>query len=490
MSGAPLRVLLAASEVFPLAKTGGLADASAALAAALSRLGVDVHLIMPAYAPALDQVCELGPPSELPEINGLEGGLLLTGRTPDSGVPISLVDYPSLYRDGGGLYVDAEGNDRPNNPERFATLSHAATLLALGELGQPRFDAVHCNDWHTGLIPLLLKARGGDAAPGSIFTIHNMAFQGQCPLDRLPGLGVHLGPEDLGRVEYYGQASFLKAGLEFADELTTVSPRYAEEIQTPEFGFGLEGVARVRRHHLTGILNGIDTSIWSPANSPWLARRYGPDSLEDKLVCKRALQGALGLTPDPAAPLMVFIGRLTWQKMADVLLEAIPHYLQAEPDRQCALLGTGDRHLEEGFRQLAEAHPGRVAAVIGYTEDIAHRMHGGGDFLMHGSRFEPCGLTQLYAMQFGTIPVVTPVGGLADTVTDADPETLAADTATGFHFSEFSVEGMLAGIDRAIALYRQPEAWRRLQRAAMRRSFSWDASAHAYLDVYRRAVRR
>ena len=489
MSEAPLRVLLAASEIFPLAKTGGLADASAALAAALARLGVEVHLVMPAYAPALDLVRELGPPAELPKINGLMGGLLLTGKTPDSGLPISLVDFPTLYRDGGGLYVDAEGKDRPNNPERFAALSHAACLLALGELSLPRFDIVHCNDWHTGLIPLLLQARAGQAAPVSVFTIHNMAFQGQCPLERLPALGVHLDGEELGRVEYYGQASFLKAGLEFADEVTTVSPRYAEEIQTAEFGFGLEGVVRARSDHLTGILNGIDRSIWSPAVSPWLARRYGPDSLDDKRACKRELQRELGLTPDPGAPLMVFIGRLTWQKMADVLLEVVPRYLEAEPDRQFVLLGTGDLTLEDGFRDLAEKHPGRVAILIGYTEDLAHRLHGGGDVLIHGSRFEPCGLTQLYAMQFGTIPVVRPVGGLADTVVDVRPETLAADTATGFYFSEASVDGMLAGIDRAIDMYRQPEPWRRLQRAAMRQSFSWEDSAHAYLSVYRRGSR-
>ena len=490
MSAPALRVLLCASEIFPLAKTGGLADASAALAAALERLRVDVHLFMPAYASAIDQIVDLGPPQALPEIMGHAGGLVLTGKTPDSGVPVSLVDYPHLFRDGGGLYVDADGQERHDNPQRFAVMSHAACRFALGELNHERFDLVHCNDWHTGLLPLLLKTRSTPGSPASVFTIHNMAFQGLCPMDRLPELDLGLANDQLGRVEYYGHASFLKAGLEFADELTAVSPRYADEIQTEEFGFGLEGVMQARSDRLTGILNGIDRSIWSPSVSPWIAANFDRDHLEGKAACKRQLQRELGLVENPKAPLMIFIGRLTWQKMADVLLEALPHYLALEPDRQFALLGSGDPVLEDAFVRLASEQAGRMWVSTVYSEESAHRLHAGGDLLIHGSRFEPCGLTQLYAMQFGTIPIVRPVGGLADTVVEASPETLAAGTATGIYFAETDTEAMLAGINRAISLYRCPQVWQRLQQSAMQADFSWDRSARAYLSIYERALAR
>ncbi|MFP4277643.1 MAG: glycogen synthase GlgA [Wenzhouxiangella sp.] len=487
MSTVSRRILLAASEIFPLAKTGGLADATAALGAALAQLGQDVQFVMPAYTQALETVVDLQPAIALPVINGLEGGLVLPARMPDSGVPINLIDIPALYRDGGGLYVDANGNERQDNPERFAALAQAISHLALGETGLAAFDIVHCNDWHTGLVPLLLN-NFSHHPPASIFTIHNIAFQGLCPLALMPALGVDVPGGRIDRIEFYGQASFLKAGLEFADELTTVSPRYAEEIQTPDFGFGMEGVIGARRERLTGILNGIDTTFWTPLRSPWLAASYGPGAMGGKALCKQWLQQRLGLAENPAAPLMAFIGRLTWQKMADVLLEAAPAYLAAEGDRQFALLGSGDRSIEEGFIHLAKAFPGRVSVNIGYSEPDAQQLHAGSDLLIHGSRFEPCGLTQLYAMHFGTIPIVRPVGGLADTVVDVSPETLALERATGFYFIEPTAQAMLEGIDRAVALYRQPERWSTLQATAMSQVFSWEKAAVSYLRVYDRAL--
>ncbi len=484
------RILIAATEIYPMAKTGGLADAVAALGAALAALKVDVHFVMPAYPQALEQIRHIDASTALPVINGHEGGLLLSTRTPDSQVPLHLVDLPSLYRDGGGLYVDVNGHERHDNPQRFAALSHAIKHLAMGELGQAPFDLVHCNDWHTGLTPLLLLNHVPTDRPATVFTIHNMAFQGQCPLEQWAGLGVALSPEQWPRVEYYGQASFLKAGLEFADQLTTVSPRYAEEIQTAEFGFGLDGVIQARRDRLTGILNGIDESLWTPERSPWVPAPYSAEALSGKAICKQRLQQELALEANPNAPLLAFIGRLTWQKMADVLLETVPHYLASEPDRQFVLLGNGDRGLEAAYQALAAAHPGRVAALFDYTEPLTHRLHAGADILIHGSRFEPCGLTQMYAMRFGTIPVVRPVGGLADTVVDVSADSLAAGEATGFYFDDPSWSGMLGGIDRAVALYRQPDSWRRLQFTAMRQNFGWEKSARAYLEVYARACRR
>ncbi|MEE4330676.1 MAG: glycogen synthase GlgA [Wenzhouxiangella sp.] len=482
-----LRVLIAATEIYPLAKTGGLADATAALGAALAALDQDVHFIMPAYPQALEQLRLIDSSVALPIINGHEGGLLLSARTPDSHVPIHLVDLPSLYRDGGGLYVDADGHERADNPQRFGALSHAIAHLACGELGQARFDLVHCNDWHTGLTPLLLHNQTRATPPATVFTIHNMAFQGQCSAEQWSELGVPLSPEQWPRVEYYGQVSFLKAGLEFSDQLTTVSPRYAQEIQTAEFGFGLEGVVRARRDRLTGILNGIDESIWSPERSPWVPVLYSADALSGKAICKQLMQQELRLDVNPAAPLMVFIGRLTWQKMADVLLEAIPGYLLAEPDRQFVLLGNGDPDLESAYLKLVARYPGRVAVLTDYAEPIAHRLHAGGDILIHGSRYEPCGLTQLYAMCFGTIPIVRPVGGLADTVVDVSAASLESGRATGFYFEEPSAPAMLTAIDRAVSLYRDSETWQGLQQTAMRQDFGWEKSVRAYLDVYRRA---
>ncbi|MGY6553285.1 MAG: glycogen synthase GlgA [Wenzhouxiangella sp.] len=482
-----LRVLIAATEIFPLAKTGGLADATAALGSALSKLGVDLHFVMPAYPQALQKL-KLDPESvPLPPIAGHAGGELLTGRMPHTRLPVHLA-LPSLYRDGGELYVGPDGEERYDNPLRFAALSHAICHLALGETGHAPFDVVHCNDWHTGLTPLMLQNRAGGRSPATIFTIHNMAFQGLCSAEQWSQLDVHLSAEQWPRVEYYGRASFLKAGLEFADELTTVSPRYSEEIQTAELGFGLDGVVRSRRDRLTGILNGIDETLWSPEHSPWVPVRYSAEDLSGKAECKLQLQTQLGLAPAPHAPLMAFIGRLTWQKMADVLLAAVPHYLAREPDRQFILVGNGDRQLEAAYTALARAYPGRVAVQTDYSEILAHRTHAGADILIHGSRFEPCGLTQLYAMRFGTIPIVRPVGGLADTVIDVSPERLAAGQATGFFFGRADCADMLAGMDRAVALYRDPAAWRGLQQSAMRQDFSWGVSAQAYLQVYERAL--
>lgn len=484
-----LRVLIAATEIFPLAKTGGLADATAALGAALSKLGVDLHFIMPAYPEALQKLKLDLESVPLPPIAGHAGGELLTGRMPHTRLPVHLA-LPSLYRDGGELYVGPDGEERYDNPLRFASLSHAICHLALGEIGHAPFDVVHCNDWHTGLTPLMLQNRAADRSPATVFTIHNMAFQGQCSEDQWSQLHVPLGDEQWPRVEYYGRASFLKAGLEFADELTTVSPRYAEEIQTPELGFGLDGVMRSRRDRLTGILNGIDESLWSPEHSPWVPVRYDADNLSPKAECKLQLQLQLGLEPAPHAPLMTFIGRLTWQKMADVLLEAVPHYLAREPDRQFVLVGNGDKQLEAAYLAMAQAYPGRVAVQTEYSEILAHRTHAGADILIHGSRFEPCGLTQLYAMRFGTIPIVRPVGGLADTVVDTNTDSLAAGQATGFYFDRADCADMLAGIDRAVAMYRDTEAWLRLQQTAMRQDFSWGVSARAYLRAYERALQR
>lgn len=482
------RIQFVASEIFPMAKTGGLADVAAALPAALARMGADVRLVMPAYEEALDRAKRLRTIGTIDQVLGFENVRILGGQAPDTGLSISFVDIPALYRDGGGIYLHADGSDRDNNAVRFAALSHAAVDIAQGRAGSVwRPNVVHCNDWHTGLVPLLLRGEAG-ARPATVFTVHNMAFQGQFPIEQMATLGIPAVAGAHDGLEFYGRGNLLKAGLKFADFLTAVSPTYAREIQTSEYGYGLEGVVAARAGTLKGILNGIDSHFWTPTGNRWLAASYSARDIAGKRQCKRDLQQELGLTVDEDAPLLAFIGRLTWQKMADVMRDVLPQVLKREPDRQFALLGQGDRDLEEGFRKLALAFPGRVAVHIGYSEQQAHRLHAGADILIHGSRYEPCGLTQLYAMRFGTPPVVRPVGGLADTVVHANDLTLADGTATGFHFAEASAKAKLRAIDDAVALYRQPLAWRRLQMAAMSSDFNWERSAQEYLGVYDRLL--
>lgn len=478
-----------ASEIYPLGKTGGLADVCAALPAALTRLGSDVRLVMPAYQEALDLADKPHVAAFLDNVLGFENVRIIAARTPDSGLPVNLIDIPSLYRDGGGIYQNADGSERNNNAIRFAALSQAAAQLATGQGGSAwRPDIVHCHDWHTGLLPLMLQQIGGQRAPATVFTVHNMAFQGLFPWGQYEAMGLPQDDRLIEALEFYGQFSFLKAGLNYADYLTTVSPTYAEEIQTPEYGCGFDGLLRSKLDRLSGILNGIDADFWSPSQSKWIASSYSQREASGKRQCKRDLQSELGLVVDPQAPLMIFIGRLTEQKMADVLRTCLPTMLAREPDRQFALLGQGDAALEEDFRVIARDFPGRVSIQTDYTEKRAHRLHAGGDILIHGSRFEPCGLTQLYAMRFGVIPVIRRVGGLADTVIDATEKTLADGTATGFHFTEPTAEAMLTAIERAVQFYRQPLAWRRLQLAAMSCDFNWERSAQQYLDIYNRLV--
>lgn len=485
----PLRLLFVSSEIFPLAKTGGLADVCAALPMALARRGVDIRLVMPGYPEALDRIERQCVMSELGDLAGLGAARLVCGRLPGLGLPIWLVDCPQLYRRSGGLYQDADANDWPDNPERFALLAHAAVRLATGAAGSDWLpDLVHCHDWHAGLVPLLLQDRGASAIP-TVFTIHNLAFPGLCPADRIDRLGLprqHFTPAGY---EFYGQISFLKAGIRFARRLTTVSPTYAAEIQTPAFGHGLDGLLRERARDLVGILNGIDTSVWDPAGDPMIASSYSADDPAGKRHCKAELQREFDLDLDPEAPLTVSASRITNQKMADVLVHVLPQALARLPRMQFALLGQGEPRLEAAFQGLMAAFPGRVSVRIGYDEESAHRIHAGGDILVHGSRFEPCGLVQLYAMRYGTAPVVRRVGGLADTVVDcADWEAQVESAATGFVFDEPTEDAMLEGIERAAAMFRRRTEWERLRERAMSRDFGWARSADRYLDLYRALI--
>jgi len=475
-----MRVLFASSEIYPLAKTGGLADVSAALPIALAGLGVDVRLVMPGYPEALDTAADVKVEAQC---NGGAPTRVLSARLPDSGLPVWLVDCPALFKRGGGLYQNPEGEDWHDNHQRFSLLARVAAKIAAGKVTADwRADVVHANDWHTGLLPLLLKT-GGDAQPATLFTVHNLAFQGLFPAGAMAELRLPDALFTTDGLEFHGRISFLKAGIRYSDRFNTVSPAYAREILTPEFGCGLDGLLNDRAGDLSGILNGIDCAVWNPASDPYLPARFDAHDMAGKHICKADLQRALGLDVEPETPLVVWASRLAHQKMADTALETLPALL--ERDVQFALIGEGEAAYEQGFAELAQAHPGRMAVHIGYEEATAHRFYAAGDILLHPSRFEPCGLTPQYAMRYGTIPIVTGVGGLTDTVRDADEHAIRAGSATGFIFEEQNAPAMLACLERALAAYAQPVTWRRLQRQAMSQDFGWQASAARYLALYR-----
>jgi starch synthase len=482
IGGRPMRVLFMSSEVYPLIKTGGLADVSAALAATLAELGVDIDLLLPGYPKALEAATKKSVQIEVADFMGAGPMRLISARTPDTNLRVWLVDCPSLYQRSGGPYQDENGHDWPDNFLRFAIFNHVAAKLSCGLLlPDYRADIVHANDWHTGLLPVILAGTPGQK-PATVFTIHNLAFQGVFPAEIYPRLGLpdsSLAPEGL---EFYGKLSFLKAGLSYSDRLTTVSPTYAQEILTAESGCGLEGVLQHRAKDLAGILNGADYHVWDPATDAHLASNYNVQDIAGKRVCKTALQEELGLDVEPETPLVVFVSRLTDQKMADVVADAVPGIV--DRGAQFALVGDGDRAIEERFQEVARQYPGRIAVRIGYEEPLAHRIMAGGDILLHPSRFEPCGLTQLYGMHYGTVPVVRNTGGLRDTVVDTNEHTIRQNTATGFVFEGANTPEMLHCIERALALYRQPLVWRKVKRQAMAMDFSWTKSAHQYLALY------
>ncbi len=473
------RVLFASPEAFPLAKTGGLGDVASALPSALANLGVDVRIIVPAYSQALDllecsrTIARLSLP--------LGHGALIEGRMPDTGLPVYLYDVPSLFRRDGSLYQNPSGDDWPDNHVRYAAFSHAVAAVARGTADIAwRPEIVHANDWHTGLVPALLT--GEADRPGTLFTIHNMAFQGNFPLHASPDLGLPTTMLNSDGVEFYGQLSFLKAGIRYSDRLTTVSPTYAREILTPKYGCGLDGLLNARKADLAGILNGVDYKVSDPAVDRAIASRYSANDISGKAACKAAIQVELGL-PRSAAPLVVFVNRIAHQKMADVVFEALPALLQGGV--QFVLHGRGDKSLESAFEGLARTNRGQMVVRIGYDENLARRLTAAADIALTASRFEPCGLTTMYAMRYGALPVTRPTGGIADTVVDADrPEADGEEQGTGFVFDAETPEGMVACLGRA-ARWFQGGQWQTIQQSAMRCHFGWERSAQRYLDLYR-----
>ncbi|HEY0283252.1 MAG TPA: glycogen synthase GlgA, partial [Rhizomicrobium sp.] len=480
-----MRVLFVTAEAYPLAKTGGLADVSRALPIALARSGIDIRLLLPGYPRAYTRLERPRIVAKLEPTLGITDATLIAGTFPGTDLPVWLIDSRTLFRRNGGLYQDENGRDWPDNALRFAFLAHVGAQLAMGRTKVAwKPDIVHANDWHTGLLPLILAHEKGPR-PSCVFTSHNMAFQGNFPAEVLPSLNIPESCFTTNGMEFYGQVSFLKAGLSYADRVTTVSPTYAMEIVTPEFGCGMDGILRARGSNFSGILNGIDDALWDPATDPHLPQTYRAMDISGKRVCKAALQNELGLPASPDTPLIGFVSRLTQQKMADVILEALPWI--AEQKAQLALVGEGDPSLEEAFTAAQVRYGENVAVNIGYDEPLAHRLQAGCDILLAPARFEPCGLTQLYALRYGSLPVVRRTGGLADTVVDATAETIANRTATGFVFEGADMPSLISATGRALAFYREPLTWRRLQLHAMAQDFSWNASAAKYALLYSEA---
>ncbi len=479
------RILFASSEAYPLIKTGGLGDVAGALPPALKSLRCDVRLIMPAYRDARAQAEPLKHVLDLTVPGSTVSVSLLETLLPGTKVKSWLVDYAPAYDRPGNPYLDPEGETWSDNAARFALFSRVITAIAAGNTRlnwQP--DVLHCNDWQTGLAPALLSLQ--PRRPLSVFTIHNLAYQGLFPYDTFVDLGL---PDELWspeHLEFHGQLSFIKGGLAFADALTTVSPSYAREIQTPAYGCGLDGLLRHRADRLTGILNGIDERIWNPASDSHLVRPFGARRFADKLENKLALQQETGLPASADIPVIGFVGRAVEQKGIDIIISALPRLLRLPA--QLVLLTSGERKYERALLRFAKQQRRRLAVHARHDERLAHRIYAGADMLLVPSRFEPCGLAQLYALRYGTVPIVHRVGGLADTVMDASDTAIATGTATGVIFDEPTVDAMMAAVERALALHRNSRLWKKVALTGMRQSFSWRKSAGHYLRLYQQLL--
>lgn len=491
-----LRVLSLASEAVPFIKTGGLADVAGALPAAVAPHGVVMTTMLPGYPSVMARLGQgvkgrgKGPKvlHTWEQIFGHPARLLggtLDGR--EDGPALLVFDCPGLFERDGGPYGDAAGRDWADNGLRFATFARAAADVAGGIVAGLDFDLLHAHDWQAGLAPAYLKFApyAGRVIPRtipSVMTIHNMAFQGHFPASLFHQIGLPQAAWALDGVEYHGGVGFLKAGLEAAQAITTVSPTYAQEIREPHFGMGLEGLIRSRAGQVHGIVNGIDPAEWNPASDPALAAPYTARSLGKRQANKRAIEAEFGLERDEG-PLFIVVSRLTWQKGMDVLAQCLDHLVGL--GGRLALLGSGDAALVAELSAAAARHPGRIALRIGYDEGLSHRMQAGGDAILVPSRFEPCGLTQLYGLAYGCVPVVARTGGLADTVVDANLAAVKAGVATGVQFANVDQAALCEAISRAIALYKKQDVWRAMQKAGMLSDFTWQQSGATYAQLYR-----
>ncbi|MBL8578954.1 MAG: glycogen synthase GlgA [Mesorhizobium sp.] len=478
-----MKVLAVTPEIFPLIKTGGLADVAGALPIALAKQGVSTRSLIPGYPAVLKALGKSAPLHRYPTLHSGEATVF---EASVAGLDLLVLDAPHLFDRVGGPYGDTTGVDWPDNWRRFAALSYVGADIAAGAISGYGPDIVHAHDWQAALTLAYMRYGVAKDTP-SVITVHNLAFQGRFGAGIFGELGLPATAMSLDGVEYYGGVGYLKAGLQSAWAITTVSPTYAEEIRTAEFGMGLDGLISMRAADLKGIVNGIDVDIWNPASDGLLKTGYSAKTLKNRAVNKKAVEERFGLVHDDS-PLFCVISRLTWQKGLDVLVGVLDELVGLGV--RLAVLGSGDAALEGALLAAAARHSGRVGTVIGYDEGLSHLMQAGCDAILIPSRFEPCGLTQLYGLRYGCVPIVARTGGLADTVIDANEAALAAGVATGFQFDAESGAALVHAVKRAIEVYADKPAWAMMQRQGMKADVSWDRSAAKYADLYRSLVAR
>lgn len=476
-----MKVLSVASEIFPLIKTGGLADVAGALPKALAEEGVEVSTLVPGYPAVLGALEDATTVHEDPALFGGPARLL---KARAAGLSLLVLDAPHLFDRPGNPYTESSGHDWPDNSRRFAALAAMAAELCRGLLPSFAPEVVHAHDWQAGLTTAYLKY-GAPAPVKSVATIHNIAFQGFFPAEVFPSLGLPPQAFAIDGVEYFGGVGYLKAALQCADAITTVSPTYAEEIRREQYGMGLQGLLQAREKDLVGIINGIDTEIWNPATDAALACRFDATDIDLRVINKRAVEQRFGLASE-GGPLYCVVSRLTWQKGIDLLLGSLDRLVAS--GARLAVLGAGDRNFEQAFVEAAERHRGRIGTVIGYNDGLSHLLLGGTDAILVPSRFEPCGLTQLQGLRYGCVPVVSRVGGLADTVIDANDAAVTAGAGNGIQFGLTNETSLDNAILRANRLYATRDAWRRLQLNGMGCDVSWKRSARRYAALFRSLV--
>lgn len=472
------KILFASSEVHPFIKTGGLADVAGSLPRALAELSQDVRVILPNYQ-SLKNTEEVHFISTV-RVNNQDANILQT-KLPNSDVIVWLVDCPELFDTPGNPYLDEAGSPWSNIAERFTLFSRIVVEVAMNRAHLDWLaDVVHCNDWQTGLVPALLSVEGNK--PASVFTIHNMAYQGMFPATLFSALNLPVQLWHPNGVEFHEMFSFIKGGLSYANRITTVSPTYAVEIQTPEFGYGLEGLLAHKYEILSGIINGVDLDQWNPESDTSISEPYSITKLENKVINKTSLQARSSLPVNKSVPVFGLISRLVEQKGIDLIIECLSELVMMPI--QMVILGSGDKSVEQKLLDFARLYPKKISVTIGYDEALAHQIEAGADIFLMPSRFEPCGLNQIYSQRYGTIPIVRKTGGLADTIEDALPKSIANKTATGISFNEASAGALLEAIKRALLLYSDKKTWKKIQTAAMEKDFSWKKSAEQYLALY------
>jgi starch synthase len=480
---AAMKILSVTSEIFPLVKTGGLADVTGSLPKAMESFGVETTSLIPGYPKVMDMLGNATPLAVFEDLLGVRASLI---HARIDGLNLFVLDAPELYNRPGGPYVDGTGRDHHDNWRRFAALSRAGAEIAMGLLPGWTPDIVHTHDWQSAMTSVYMREMG--CRTPVVITIHNIAFQGQFSADLLPALGLPPSLYSTSSLEYFGDISFLKGGLQTADAITTVSPTYAREVLTPRFGMGLDGVLNERVSVLKGIVNGIDLDIWDPAIDPHVPRNYDVNALRRKRENRSILLEKFGLDAPGRGPVVSAVSRLTWQKGFDMFASTADEVIHN--DGRVIVFGQGDRDIEQALLATAARYPGRMAVHIGYDEPTAHLIHAGSDAIVQPSRFEPCGLTQLYALRYGTVPVVSRTGGLSETIIDANDAAMSARVATGFQFHPVTTDGLRLALRRAIHAFEDPKMWARLQNQGMKAKFSWERSAQQYAVVYADLLRK